>query len=709
MPNLLARIPRETKVAAAVLGVALLQVAALAALGLGQTERRREDAEEALRLRAGRAVTTLVATSVQQVAGQEERLVKELARDQLPAPDRAQEALRRAPLFTAAHLIDARGDATDSTRPPFEVPESALDIAARRRVEALLAAETADPAHTADAAGALADDLVRTGCRDAVSIALALQCGARAARAAGDDNRAIAFAKRILDRYRALRDDRAVEGEREPFGPSASYVVCEAWMRSLDTADDATGGGFVSAVLDRRTGAQRLRGVLSEAGYRVERAECERLRRAAVSLRKEFQDRLDADLRACDAVDAALDLVRSAPRARVLAAAAQDEAVRVPLPDGSLLTVIPVAHAEPWTAVAFTAPAEKLRATALAGEVGRVDAPEGTAIVVRDAAGTVVAGRPVEPTQRTLAEQSFGAALPGLVAYTVLVDPAVIDREADAARRDWLWVLGAAILAVSAASLLAMRSVMREVRLARLKSDFVSNLSHELRTPLTSVRMFVETLREGRVRDAAETQECLDVIAQETDRLASLVDRVLQFAAFSRGRAPIDLRTEDLGDVVRRAAAVFGKRAEVAGAALDVRIAPDLPAAVLDRDAIVQVILNLLDNAVKHAGHDRPRIRLTAAPHGRGTAIAVEDDGPGIPERERELVFEEFYRGDDTLSRRTQGAGLGLALSRRIVLAHGGTIEAGRSHDLGGAAFRIVLPDAGAGRRPAAPAEGGTR
>ena len=244
-----------------------------------------------------------------------------------------------------------------------------------------------------------------------------------------------------------------------------------------------------------------------------------------------------------------------------------------------------------------------------------------------------------------------------------------------------------------------------------MKSDFVSNLSHELRTPLTSLRMFVETLQEGRVRDEAEAKECLDVVAQETNRLSSLVDRILQFASFTRGRAPIELRVSDAGEVVRRAVEVFRKRAEAAAAQIEVQIAPDLPPVALDRDAVIQVILNLLDNAVKYAGHSGARVRVTAAPDAPGgsrLAIVIEDDGPGVPERERELVFEEFYRGDDTLARRVQGTGIGLALARRIVLAHGGRIHVARSRALGGAAFRITLPRAETVRRLAPAAAGGT-
>jgi signal transduction histidine kinase len=139
-----------------------------------------------------------------------------------------------------------------------------------------------------------------------------------------------------------------------------------------------------------------------------------------------------------------------------------------------------------------------------------------------------------------------------------------------------------------------------------------------------------------------------------------------------------------------------------------------LPESILDRDAILQVLLNLLDNAVKYAGDNGAKIRVGVRPGGpggaaagRGVVIEVEDDGPGVPEKERELVFEEFYRGDDTLSRRVEGTGIGLAVARRIVLAHGGRIDVTRSERLGGAWFAVALPDAETGRRLALAASRG--
>jgi two-component system phosphate regulon sensor histidine kinase PhoR len=138
--------------------------------------------------------------------------------------------------------------------------------------------------------------------------------------------------------------------------------------------------------------------------------------------------------------------------------------------------------------------------------------------------------------------------------------------------------------------------------------------------------------------------------------------------------------------------------ADKAGVQLEFASHARLPSVALDPDAIVQVVLNLLDNAVKYRGQHGSRIRVTVRAAGGRVLIEVEDDGPGVPERERERVFEEFYRGDESLSSSIQGTGIGLALCRRIAIAHGGRVEVLRSRDLGGALFRMSLP---AGRAPA--------
>ncbi len=701
------RFPRESKVAAVVLGAALVQVGVLGALGLRSTTERRQVRTDELKDEGRRDARVVVMNASEIVGRQEVLLVNALRHSEGGSRwERVRDAMANevAPLFQYAYLIAEDGRLIDYQRPPYDPPPAPFnDPAARARLDEVLAFERTDPARAVEAAKALAADVAEHPPRDAVAAALTLQSGARAAYARKERDSALMLARTLLAHYRTVRDDRGTLADAEPLGPSASAVICEVLLQSLDNPRIQT-QVFVDEVEDRRIQAQRMRPLLSDAAYRVECDECDKLyaashTRLSPPIERDMRIRLETCLRIDEETNRAMNPGRSALRAAAMGA----DVEHFMLDTLWLMTVIPFPQNEPRRpgdpiGVAFVAPPPKLLHGAVEPATRAVGLPDGVVFVVRDDKNHDLLTKADGPA--LLEGVPFGPTVPGLYANVVLADTRFLDEETASARRTWLAILAGAGLAIVAASLLAVRAVMREVRLARMKSDFVSNLSHELRTPLTSLRMFVETLREGRVKDEAEVKECLDVVAQETDRLQSLVERVLQFASFTRGRAPIELKSADAGDVARRAVALFQKRAEAAQASIELAVEDPLPESIIDRDAILQVFLNLLDNAVKYAGHNGGKIRVGVRPGGSGgVVIEVEDDGPGVPEKERELVFEEFYRGDETLSRRVEGTGIGLAVARRIVLAHGGRIDVARSERLGGAHFRVLLPGADVGRR----------
>ena len=717
MSNLLSRIPRETKIAAAILGVAILQVAVLAFFGLRGADERRDGLLETLAAGARRTVETdVVARGRRGVAELRETVESELGRE-APLADRIASALRRSPAFEHAFVVRARPPLAprlhEYRRWPLDTVRAVrIDDAARRAVRRL-AAEHVTPENAtfkSAAAERLAD-----ATDDPVARALALRHAWVSARVGAQTERALALAERVRDELTGVIDDRGVRADGAPLDLSASAAITDVWLDALvsSVVDPAP---FVEALVDRRVRAQRYRTILSDAVYAVEVAECERIARAAIpNMDVETKREMQRALQTCADIDAADRRVR----------ALDERALRTALergggwltggsgPDAIAATVVPATGDDSDVlAVLFAAPRDRLVEPFVVAARDAVDAggtrADGLALLVRDAGGRTLVG-PAD-VDSLVEPQPLIAALPGVWAGAALVDEEALDRATSRERRLWLWILVGAGLAVVAAGLLAARAVMREVRLARLKGDFVSNLSHELRTPLTSLRMFVETLQEGRVRDPAEAQEYLDVIGRETGRLSTLVDRILQFASFSRGRAPIELRSTDAGDVARRAHRIFEARAAAARAGCALEIDDRLPEALLDRDAMIQVLLNLLDNAVKYGGDKGATGGAGAG--GRGTRIVlavrgdkgrvryeVEDDGPGVPERERELVFEEFYRGDESLSSGKQGTGIGLALCRRIVLAHGGSISVERGARWGGARFVVALPEAARGRR----------
>jgi signal transduction histidine kinase len=228
----------------------------------------------------------------------------------------------------------------------------------------------------------------------------------------------------------------------------------------------------------------------------------------------------------------------------------------------------------------------------------------------------------------------------------------------------------------------------RAYRLSRLKTDFVANISHELRTPLTSVRLFAETLRDGRAEGPEEVRECVELLSREAERLSRLLETLLDWSRLESGRAPLRVQSVDVPALFDSIAQTW--RAQQLPATYSTRIEPGLPPIPIDAEAMAQVVLNLLHNAFKYTGPDK-RIELRARREGRMIAIEVQDNGIGVRTQDKKRIFERFYRADDLLSRNTEGTGLGLAIVKKIVEAHGGRIELDTKAGEG-STFRILLP-----------------
>lgn len=235
------------------------------------------------------------------------------------------------------------------------------------------------------------------------------------------------------------------------------------------------------------------------------------------------------------------------------------------------------------------------------------------------------------------------------------------------------------------------RTLYREARLSRLKTDFVSLVSHELRTPLTSIRMFIETLALGRVKDPKETQAVMGLLAKETARLSALIEAVLDWARIESGRKSYHMELLAPDALAEAALEVFKTQRQGAPMSLTSELEPDLPKVNVDRDALVGAVLNLLQNAFKYTGDDKRIVIRARREGGKHVVLEVEDNGAGIPARERKRVFERFYRIDNLLTRSTEGSGLGLSIAERIIRAHGGRITV-ESTVGKGSTFSIHLP-----------------
>jgi signal transduction histidine kinase len=238
---------------------------------------------------------------------------------------------------------------------------------------------------------------------------------------------------------------------------------------------------------------------------------------------------------------------------------------------------------------------------------------------------------------------------------------------------------------------LLWRDTRREVRIAELRSQFVSNVSHELKTPLTAIRMFAEALQMKYATDPAVHKEYLDTIVNESERLTRLLNNVLDFSRIDRSQKNYQMEMLPLGEVVYAAAQTMQYPFAEQGFRLGLTIIDDgIPPVLIDRDAILQAILNLLTNAMKYSGKSRT-IELQLSAENGSAIIRVTDHGIGIPADEQKRIFEKFYRSPIPENQAIAGTGIGLALVAHIVEAHGGTVQV-QSKPGEGSTFSIHLP-----------------
>lgn len=221
--------------------------------------------------------------------------------------------------------------------------------------------------------------------------------------------------------------------------------------------------------------------------------------------------------------------------------------------------------------------------------------------------------------------------------------------------------------------------------LVRVQNDFVSSVSHELRTPLTSIRLLIESLRTGRLEDQERTQ-VLSLLGRETDRLDTLIDRVLELSRLQSNHVYARERIE-VASLVEEVIAAFDALTLANPTKLEVHVEPGLHVTG-DRHTLVRALVNLLTNAWKYTGDDK-RIAIEAREQGRRIELTVRDNGIGIDRDDKRSIFEQFSRGKRALKSGTPGAGLGLAFVRTIVHGHRGKIDV--TSRPGETVFRIRL------------------
>ena len=265
-----------------------------------------------------------------------------------------------------------------------------------------------------------------------------------------------------------------------------------------------------------------------------------------------------------------------------------------------------------------------------------------------------------------------------------------------ASARYLLWVGAAMLLVLLAGCSAVYRASRGQLCLIRQQQDFVAAVSHELKTPLTAIRMYSEMLEAGWADDAKKATYYA-YIRTESERLSRLIANVLTLGRMQRGQAALRLIATPLGELLERIVARIATQIEVAGFTLERRCVAEAASVriAVDEDALTQILINLVDNAIKFTpqGHSR-RLELSCTVAAdRRVSITLRDHGAGVPSAQLRHIFERFYRGGDELTRETVGTGIGLALVRELASAMHGTVTVENVDP--GTAFSVSLPYAG--------------
>jgi len=241
--------------------------------------------------------------------------------------------------------------------------------------------------------------------------------------------------------------------------------------------------------------------------------------------------------------------------------------------------------------------------------------------------------------------------------------------------------------------LAVLQDVTREKKLEDLRREFLGDVSHELRTPLTYLQGYTEALLDDMVKDEEERYRYLNIILEETLRLRRLVDELLDLSSIESGHLDIrknDISIESIVEKVSKKVQPIcnGKNIELA-----IEIEDEIPQIAADEDRIEQVLINLVDNAVRYSPQGS-RVAIKVRSSGKGVIVSVRDSGPGIPPDELPFVWERFYKVDKSRERKKSGTGLGLAIVKKIVELHHGRVWAQNCEE-GGAEFSFYLPGLG--------------
>ncbi len=250
-------------------------------------------------------------------------------------------------------------------------------------------------------------------------------------------------------------------------------------------------------------------------------------------------------------------------------------------------------------------------------------------------------------------------------------------------------LIGILLLVLIAAVLLVYSTVKKELELAQLKADFVSNVSHELRTPLALISMFAETLELDRVKNDEKKKEYYSIISQEANRLGRIVNSILNFSKMESGKRKFYFESINLNNVIDNIYQTYSYHLLNKGFKFEKHLTENLPDVKIDTEAVSEAVINLIDNAIKYS-NDTKEVILRTGITEKAVFVEVSDKGIGIEPKKQKKIFDKFYRVSSGLIHNVKGTGIGLSLVKQIIDAHNGKIEL-ISKPNEGSTFRLLF------------------
>jgi signal transduction histidine kinase len=308
---------------------------------------------------------------------------------------------------------------------------------------------------------------------------------------------------------------------------------------------------------------------------------------------------------------------------------------------------------------------------------------------IADGSGSCVWGLD-RPREVAFLRASLGKFFPGWNVEFHFNDVDIFERTANRQKMIYIWAGLLAIAVMVSAGLLTAQAIGKQIKINKLKNDFIATVSHELKTPLASMRVLVDTLLEGSYRDQQQVTEYLELVSKENERLTGLIDNFLTFSRMERNKQAFAMARTSPAAIARDAAEAIKTKFSKGKCSFEVNIPDNLPDVTADRDAMVTVLVNLLDNAYKYS-YDEKQIELSVSSEDGSVCFCVSDNGAGMSRRSVKKIFKRFYQVDRSLARNAEGCGLGLSIAKFILDAHKGSITVS-SKPGEGSIFTVKLP-----------------